>query len=234
MQMSGYGTTLFRVTPKANLAGMRANVYVDGFNLYYGALKDNGPGFKWLDLEALLSKHLIPANPINRIRYFTARVSARPDDLDAPVRQATYLRALGTTANLTVHLGHFQRTKVRMPLVEPRSGGQRTVKVYKTEEKGSDVNLATYLLLDAFQQDCDLAVVISNDSDLEEPIRVVMQELRIPVGLLNPHPVYRRSRDLLNLNPVFFKQIRPNAVKASQFPEMLADSTGQFRRPATW
>ncbi|MGO8960951.1 MAG: hypothetical protein ACLQFR_26820 [Streptosporangiaceae bacterium] len=134
------------MTSKVNLAGMRANVYVDGFNLYYGALKDNGPDFKWLDLDTLLTKHLIPANPVNRIRYFTARVSARPGDLDAPVRQDTYLRALATIPHLSVHLGHFQRSKVRMPLVLPRSGGQRTVKVYKTEEKGSDVNLATYLL----------------------------------------------------------------------------------------
>jgi hypothetical protein len=232
--MSANRTNLSRVTSPVNLAGMRANVYVDGFNLYYGALKDKGPGFKWLDLDTLLTKHLIPANPVNRIRYFTARVSARPGDLDAPVRQDTYLRALATIPHLSVHLGHFQRTKVRMPLVQPRSGGQRTVKVYKTEEKGSDVNLATYVLLDAFQGDCDLAVVLSNDSDLEEPIRVVMQELNIPVGLLNPHPVYKRSRDLLNLNPVFFKQIRPNAIKTSQFPSPMTDATGHFRRPATW
>jgi hypothetical protein len=81
---------------------------------------------------------------------------------------------------------------------------------------------------------CDLAVVISNDSDLETPIRAVMQDLRVPVGLLNPHPVYRRSRDLLNLGPVFFKQIRPNAVKNSQFPDQLSDANGTFRRPATW
>jgi hypothetical protein len=212
---------------------MRANVYVDGFNLYYGAIKGNGPGYKWLDLDTLFSKYLIPSNPINRIRYFTARVSARPGDLGAPVRQETYLRALATLPNLSVHYGHFQQTKVRMPLVQPTTR-QKTVKVYKTEEKGSDVNLATYLLLDAFNQDCDLAVVVSNDSDLEAPIRVVMTELGIPVGLLNPHPPWSRSRDLLNLSPAFFKQIRPNAVKGSQFPETLSDANGTFRRPAGW
>ena len=222
------------MTQKVSLAGMRANVYVDGFNLYYGSLKGKGPGFKWLDLENLCRKHLIPSNPINRIRYFTARVSARPGDQDAPVRQETYLRALATIPNLTIHLGHFQQTKVRMPLVSPRTGGPTTVSVYKTEEKGSDVNLATYLLLDAFNKDCDLAVVISNDSDLEEPIRVAMQDLGVPVGLLNPHPAYRRSRDLLNLKPVFFKQIRPNAVTSSQFPSQLKDANGTFRRPASW
>jgi len=222
------------VTINVNLAGMRANVYVDGFNLYYGSLKGKGRGYKWLDLDLLFRKHLIPSNPINRIRYFTARISARPDDLDAPVRQETYLRALATSPNLSIHLGHFQRTKVRMPLVQPRSGGQKTVEVYKTEEKGSDVNLATYLLLDAFRKDCDLAVVVSNDSDLEAPIRTVMAELGAPVGLLNPHKAWRRSRDLLNLQPVFFKQIRPTAVRGSQFADVLTDSNGTFRRPARW
>ena len=217
-----------------NLAGTRANVYIDGFNLYYGSLKGKGPGFKWLDLETLCRKHLIPSNPVNRIRYFTARVSARPGDLDAPVRQETYLRALATIPSLTIHLGHFQRTTVRMPLVSPPVGSPPTVNVYKTEEKGSDVNLATYLLLDAFNNDCDLAVVISNDSDLEEPIRVTMRELGVPVGLLNPHLARYRSRDLLKLNPAFFKQIRPNAVKTSQFPLQLKDANGTFRRPAAW
>jgi hypothetical protein len=227
-------SNLSRVTGNVSLAGMRANVYVDGFNLYYGTMKGKGPGLKWLDLDALCTKHLIPSNPVHRIRYFTARISARPGDLDAPVRQETYLRALATVPHLSIHLGHFQQTKVRMPLVQPRSGGQKTAKVYKTEEKGSDVNLATYLLLDVFKKDCDLAVVISNDSDLEAPIRVVMQDLGVPVGLLNPHPAYSRSRDLLNLGPVFFKQIRENAVRNSQFPTQLTDANGTFRRPANW
>ena len=66
--------------------------------------------------------------------------------------------------------------------------GPRTVEVIKTQEKGSDVNLATFLLLDAFRQESDIAVVISNDSDLKEPIRVLIEELGVPVGLVNPHP----------------------------------------------
>lgn len=123
---------------------------------------------------------------------------------------------------------------MRMRLVEPPAVGSRTAKVFKTEEKGSDVNLATCLLLDAFRHDCDLAVVVSNDSDLEAPIRAVMNELGVPVGLVNPHPPSRRSRDLLNLKPVFFKQIRTSALQGSQFAEVLSDSHGTFRRPATW
>ncbi len=54
---------------------MATNVYVDGFNLYYGSLKDRP--YRWLDLDAL-SRVLLPRDQINRIRYFTARVSDRP------------------------------------------------------------------------------------------------------------------------------------------------------------
>jgi hypothetical protein len=69
----------------------RTNVYTDGFNLFYGSLK--GSRYKWLDLDAL-SRHLLPKDEINRIRYFTAKVSAREGDPQLPVRQETYLRAL--------------------------------------------------------------------------------------------------------------------------------------------
>jgi hypothetical protein len=75
---------------------------------------------------------LIPSNPINRIRYFTARISARPQDPDGPVRQETYLRALATTPGLSTHLGHFQQTTVRAPLAKPKPGGAKTVEVLKT------------------------------------------------------------------------------------------------------
>jgi uncharacterized LabA/DUF88 family protein len=117
-----------------------------------------------------------------------------------------------------------------MPLVKPRLG-RRTAHVLKTEEKGSDVNLATHLLLDAFQKDCEVAVVISNDADLKEPIALAQSELGIKVGVVNPHPPRKRSRDL---RPTFFKQIRESALCASQFPVSMRDSQGEIRKPSAW
>jgi uncharacterized LabA/DUF88 family protein len=117
-----------------------------------------------------------------------------------------------------------------MPLAQPGRGA-RTVEVVKTEEKGSDVNLATYLLLDAFKGDCDVAVVISNDSDLKLPIEVAQRELGLRVGVVNPHAASRRSRAL---QPTFFKQIRSSALAACQFPTVLADVRGEIRKPARW
>jgi uncharacterized LabA/DUF88 family protein len=186
------------------------NVYIDGFNLYYGALKRTH--FRWLDLEALC-QNLLPNDSIHRIRYFTAKVTARPDDVQAPQRQQTYLRALETLPLVSIHFGHFLTSK--------------------TEEKGSDVNIASYMLLDGFNKDYDTAVVISNDSDLCEPVRMVRFELGLTVGVVNPHPAAKRSR-VLSQDAHFFKQLRRGALAKSQFPDVLYDARGSFYKPGGW
>lgn len=206
---------------------MATNVYVDAFNLYYGCLK--GTAYRWLDLGALC-RRLLPKDEIKRIRYFTATVSTRPDNPHAPQRQQVYLRALETTPGLSIHYGHYLSHVTRMPLAHPRQG-TRTVEVVKTEEKGSDVNLATYLLLDAFKADCDVAVVISNGSDLKLPIEVAQDELGLQVGVVNPHPAARRSRAL---RPTFFKQMRESVLAGCQFPPVLHDHRGEIRKPSSW
>ena len=108
------------------------NVYVDGFNLYYGCVK--GTPHKWLDLEALCGR-LLPQNQINRIRYFTAKVSARSADPQGPVRQDTYLRALHTLPTVSVHLGHFLTSHTRMPVANPTPRGPKTVEVLKPRRR---------------------------------------------------------------------------------------------------
>jgi hypothetical protein len=120
-----------------------------------------------------------------------------------------------------------------MPLAAPMPGGPKTVEVVKTEEKGSDVILATYLLIDAFRHDSDIAVVVSNDSDLCEPIRVVKDEFNVPVALLIPHS--RTSQALQALSPAFIKRIRVGPLSASQFPMQVIDRSGRkISKPAEW
>ncbi len=166
---------------------LRTYAYVDGFNLYYGAVKSTR--YKWLDLEALLQSLLRPENSIDRIRYSTAHVSGRRDP-DAPSRQQAYLRALATLPEVSIHKGRLLVSTKWAELATPPQGFVRpapvTVSVVKTEEKGSDVNLGSYLLYDAFSARFDVAVVVSNDTDLAEPIRLVRDELKKPVGLICP------------------------------------------------
>lgn len=208
---------------------MRTIVYVDGFNLYYGALRKTP--FKWLDLEKLCG--IILKNvAITKIKYFTARVSPRPGDPNQSVRQDMYLRALALNPKIEVSFGHFLSHPVKMPICD--SSGVFTgqyANVLKTEEKGSDVNLAAHMLLDAHKNEFDQAIVISNDSDLLTPIRFVRREFKKRVGILNPH---RRQSQVLYREADFVRPIRDGALKASQFPDQLADRNGTFSRPSRW
>ncbi len=159
---------------------MKANIYVDGFNLYYSALK--GTPYRWLNLHRLCELMLQPGDTIHRIRYFTALVDDRQGNGEQQ-RQLTYLRALQTIPRLDIEYGKFLSGRVRMPLASPPASGPRTVEVLRTSEKGSDVNLATRLLADGFGGDYEVAIVISNDSDLKLPVQVVRDELHLPVGV---------------------------------------------------
>ena len=105
-------------------ATMRTFVYVDGFNLYYGALE--GTPWKWLDLPALFAKVLQPHHDIPTVKYFTARVSGTPADPSKPQRQDVYLRALRRyRPEVDVYFGYFLSHRVRAPLAEPAGQSRR-------------------------------------------------------------------------------------------------------------
>ena len=206
---------------------MRTVVYVDGFNLFYGCVK--GTPYKWLDLRALFTR-LLPAHDIVAVKYFTAHVEARSDP-DQRTRQQAYLRALRTIERCQIILGQFLTHAVWLP----RADGGGNVRVLRTEEKGSDVNLATHLLHDSHRGFTDCVVVVSNDSDLAEPLRIVHTELQVRTGLISP--TYRKqrhpSRELVRHSD-FVKRIREGVLRDSQFPASLQDDLGTVRKPPTW
>lgn len=203
---------------------MRTIVYIDGFNLYYGALRKTP--YRWLDVSCLC-RTLLPRDDIRQIKYFTALVNPRPTDPDQLARQQVYLRALATIPNLEIIYGYFLTHEVTMALAD----GRGYARVVKTEEKGSDVNIATHLLADGFRDAYDLAVVVSNDSDLLLPIRFVTQELGKPVGVLNPQ---KHPSAALEPLAFFMKQIRSGVLAKCQFPPTLTDRDGPFSKPEAW
>jgi uncharacterized LabA/DUF88 family protein len=218
-----------------------ANVYVDGFNLYHGCFDDlsgraDWRQYRWLNLGAFGANYF-PEFEIKRIRYFTALVSPTPDNPDCLTRQLTYIRALETIPNLTVHRGRFAVNKKRRLLADEQAPTptalQPIQKVYviEAEEKGSDVNLASYLLLDASRDEFDTAVVVSNDSDLAEPIRMVSREFGKNVVLVNPRKAV--AADLQGIADKY-KHIRIWVLRDSQFPDTFSDENGVITKPASW
>ena len=208
---------------------VRACVYIDGFNLYYGSVK--GTPNRWLDLGKFCDM-MFPGDEIVSIRYFTALVKPTPHDPFQPQRQLVYLRALGTIPHLMVHYGRFSLTRKRRWLADiPPTEPPRVVTVLHPEEKGSDVNLASHLLMDGFEQKYEVAIIVSNDSDLLEPIRMVRGRLGLKVGIFNP---YRRTARDLQGEADFYRQVRQGPLSACQFPPVLSDSNGTITKPEGW
>jgi hypothetical protein len=204
----------------------RVTIYIDGFNLYYALLKPS-PAVRWLDLAAL-GAALRPADTVT-VRYFTAKVLSVPDP-GSGMRQRLYLKALETLPNVTVHFGHFKAHQVRMALVAPQINGPRTAHVWKTEEKGSDVNIATRLLLDGIDGLFEEAVVISGDSDLVEPVREANQRYG-PVHVRNPRDVHSD----LAVAAASYGRLDPTLLPRCQFPETVRLATGRtVTRPVLW
>lgn len=206
----------------------RTTVYIDGFNFYYGTVR--GTAWKWLDLGLLFQKALGPQNKINKIKYFTARVQPSASDPGVNVRQDTYLRALTTQCSeVELYFGHFLRHRVRMEHVNPPPA---TVEVWKNEEKGSDVNLALHLLNDAWHDTYDCAVIVSNDSDLAEALRLVKARHRKVIGLITPGAPTRKTSKQLKDHADFVRPIRTWMLANSQLPDPIPGTT--IHKPARW
>lgn len=163
-------------------------VYIDGFNFYYRLFKNSRrpaplTGCKWLNLYDLACR-LVPGDTVVKVQYFTAYVKPAPWDRDQQKRQHAYLGALRTIPQIEIVPGNF-RNVVKMGILRS-APTSRPVQFNTREEKGSDVNLAARLVWDAAVGRFDKAVVISNDADLAEAIRIVTQELKKPVHLVSP------------------------------------------------
>ena len=148
------------------------------------------------------------------------------------------MRALSTIPNLHIHYGRFALNRTRLPvypLVYPEPGRPpEMTRVLRTEEKRSDVNLATMLMLDCVDDSFDEAVVISNDSDLALPIEVAASRFRKTVGVVNPQRKNRPSRELSNAASWVFRSINARVLAESQFPPEMNDARGSFFKPPSW
>jgi len=200
---------------------MRAFFYIDGFNLYYGGLQ--GKDRKWLDLPKLCGKLLPEATEV-KVKYFTARVRADSGDKGAPQRQDVYLRAISNLPNLEIFYGKFYRNQKFQKLVTPPP---KRAWVWVNEEKGSDVNLAVQAVHDGHRKLYDACCIVSADSDLVPAIKIVQDDLALPVHVFVP-PL-RRSVELLNISTTY-RKIRVSTIEACQLPDPLNGLT----KPPSW
>ena len=128
-----------------------------------------------------------------------------------------------------MYFGHFLRHRVRAPLAQPE-GSRRTAEVIRTEEKGSDVNLAVHLLNDSWLDAYDCGVVVSNDSDVAEAMRLVREQHGKKIGLVTPGT--GRPSQQLKKHADFTRHIRTNGLRHSQLPDSIPGAN--IRKPEAW
>jgi uncharacterized LabA/DUF88 family protein len=242
---------------------MRVGLYVDAFNLYYGARSLCGrgtPGWRWLDLRSLgaslLNSVAWPDAYIERVVFCTARIDGAENRVGQE-EQDVYLQAIRAAGSVDlIEFGHYVSRVKRAPLavadrkgrpiiqtsawpvmVQDQSGSpvrdaKFMVSYAYREEKGSDVNVASHLLLDVLSGSIDAAIVVSNDSDLRLPIQQARE--RVPVGTVNPSP--NRLAGALKggaddgVGRHWWRSLTPSDIRSHQLP----DPCGGFSKPIPW
>ena len=206
----------------------RAHVYVDGFNLYYGLLKDSP--FKWLNLERL-SALLRPHDEVLKILYFTAMI-------DGPRlrNQEEYIRALNALPSVEIILGKLMKRNMVCKVPDCNYQGSRMFTT--AEEKGTDVNIAVRMLDDAFNDRCDDFILVSGDSDLAPVILKIKglspsRRIVVYVPAKKPNQWLRHSKPLADVADKY-RFLPEILLPKSQFPEVMRDSEGAFHKPASW
>lgn len=202
-------------------------VYIDGFNLYYGAVKDTK--YKWLDLHKL-SESILPNDyEIAHVRYFTAPIIRRPKS-SAPERQMAYINALKKhTPSITVHLGKFTEHSFEGKIVKPQSSKEYET-VTKATEKHSDVNLAAHLINDAWRDSYDCALLISNDSDFKEALLLAKKECSKEIAVANPSGQY--PSHVLQQHADLKTSVTKGALEKSQLPINIPGTN--ISKPPDW
>lgn len=241
---------------------MRVGAYVDGFNLYYGGrgLCGRGtPGWRWLDLRALLGARLgWDDAALTTITYCTAVIDAATNP-SGYHDQDIYLRALRAARSVDhIEYGSYVARVKQSPLAvraSPQNGRPEVVhpqwpivvqdahgrpihdavfmvSYAHREEKGSDVNVASHLLVDVLTGAIDAAIVVSNDSDLKFPIRYA--RTKVPVGVVNPTDNYTagalRGKPDDGVGRHWWRSLTADDFRASQLP----DEVSALTKPDGW
>jgi uncharacterized LabA/DUF88 family protein len=217
---------------------LRTTVFIDGYNLYYGAVRRTS--YKWLDIFKLFKEQLLlPDTELLEVRYYTAPVlGSLCDDPTSPQRQRQYLQALRKMypEKITIIEGKLIRgdSVLRLTNPIPELPELDKVKVITLTEKKTDVNIATDMLVGAFTGQFEQAVLCSNDSDMEGALKAIRLHCpNIRIGLVAPTATPGRfiSNDL-KTQTHWSKTISPEEMALSQLPPKIRGTS--ITKPETW
>lgn len=230
---------------------MKTAVYIDGYNLYYGRLRHTE--FKWLDVVELAKLIIATQNPdatIEAVKYFTAPALARfaTHGQDSVIAQERYHRAL-KSRNATLELIYgkhsIDESGTLLPSYETGAPFDKSKRhrVWKLEEKKTDVNIAIEMYRDAIRGNFQQLVIFSNDSDVEPVLNAIRQDCpSMVIGVVTPiqpptgHGKGHRSvsASLSALADWTRKHILDEELASAQMPLRVPTRKKPIDKPAYW
>lgn len=242
---------------------MRVGVYIDGFNLYYGAkgLCGKGqPGWRWLDVRALsqslVTNHSGWVEPeVARVVYCTARRGGEGNHAGAQ-EQEIYLRALQASGSIDVlELGQYVNRVSTSPLaVKGRRGKPHIVTPawpIMVRDGDSDVGSANFFVSVARREEkgSDVSVAahllidmfehridaaVIISNDSDLAFPIREARRRVPLGVINPTKGYPAGK--LADEPTFgVGDHWWHQLTAEEVTRnQLPNPVGRVRKPAPW
>lgn len=225
---------------------MKTTIYIDGFNLYYSAIR--GTEYKWLDVVALfrgICQQQNPESEITQVKFFTAPIKAK---LSTRQQQALYSQQLYIKALETLHPDHFeciegffQLSKGNFPRYQTPIDKLDKVPVWKVEEKKTDVNIALSMYRDASKETAEQVVIVTSDSDIIPALEYIREDFpEIKIGVVFPKiqseaDEYRISNKALSkLSHWTRGHIHPEELEASQLPDKIPTKKKPIIKPNYW
>jgi hypothetical protein len=207
---------------KSSEKSKKVIVYIDGFNLYNGLCDKGWRKFLWLDLQKFSEALLVEGQHLVIAKYYTTRIS---HPFEKQKRQSIFIDALNTLKKLDITYGNFQKDHVVCQRCDAL--------VYYDVEKQTDVNIASDMLTDAYENKYDIAILVSGDSDLCAPIKQIRRLFPDKIVIVD-FPPMRESFELeqlaSNAQPIFRRIFREN-----QLPLKITLADGHIlEKPVEW
>ncbi len=198
--------------------------YIDGFNFYFGLKANSWNSYYWLDYPKFaknLSRKLENSEVVNT-KYFTSRITSPSDKR---IRQKDYLEVLEMRGNIDIYYGNYKENKYEC------TGCHRPNYIHN--EKQTDVNIAVQMLVDAYQDHFDIAVLLGGDSDLVPPINAI-KSLFPDKQVIACFPPNRFSKEIRAITNGQLHIHEPD-LKNSQLPDQVTRGDGFiYKRPTKW
>ncbi|MGO2510608.1 NYN domain-containing protein [Marinomonas polaris] len=238
---------------------MKTRVYIDGYNFYFGCLKSTP--YKWLDpvslIETLLVRSGVPESVLDElaVKFFTAEISERAaSDSSSLNDQRAYHLALYNhcQGRLQTIKGNYSIDKTKFPKVELDERGKekepkssQRVKIWKMEEKQSDVNVALEAVYDAVTDlTLEHIVFVTNDTDITPALRKIQShnalKKRSPVkiGLIIPmrksDSERKGNQSLKDFADWTIEHIHDEELQAAQLPCRIFGPRKIALKPTSW